>query len=206
MSEVGNSENSTAHPEWEENLYNLLAEREAERDFLYAQANQLYDEINEGHSHNPNLHQIQVLGQQEAKYWRMQEQATQAGVTVREVEAAIELAQTGRLSEAEYHRLVDNPSDQPALSKRKQAIKREEEFLKKVGIIDDTNTDSSYLPGFSDSLITDKTNPTRLTTGRHAKNIKTNADSYSAVDEFFYRTADTHGGKVGHGKQRYKKR
>jgi hypothetical protein len=42
--------------------------------------------------------------------------------------------------------------------------------------------------------------PNRLTTGRRATGVKNAGSSLDAEGEFFYRTADTHGGKVGYGK------
>lgn len=74
---------------------------------------------------------------------------------------------------------------------------KERKFLEQQGL------DSDESPSPLD--IDYSSQPMHLTTGRHARKVQ-NVDPYDPEGDFFFRTSDTHGGKVGHGKQRYKRR
>ncbi|MEK9154686.1 MAG: hypothetical protein AAB596_01270 [Patescibacteria group bacterium] len=76
----------------------------------------------------------------------------------------------------------ESKNEENALSKKKQRILEEKE---KTGI--DPRGDQFSSKEFGQEKM-------RLTTGRRAKSIK-NIDTQNALNEFIYRTSDTHGGK-----------
>lgn len=120
---------------------------------------------------------------------------------LRKVREGIALLESGQLSEKELRKLVEQDGEQ-VLSKKKRAIQKERRFLEQQGL----NPDEPSPLGLDDSSRLDySSQPNHLTTGRHARKVQ-NPDPFDPAGDFFYRTADTHGGKVGHGKQRYKRR
>lgn len=192
---------------WENTLYSFLALLEEDKNEVTAMANDMYTQIQAGLKSRPNLHQMEVLNKREKEYWNLQETINATSEQIKKIEESLMLMESGKLSESELKQLIDSlmPStlegeEETKLSKKKRAILRDQEFNEKhkqQGVTDDFNFDYYAKTAH---------NPNHLTTGRHLNKVK-NLGSVSVEDAeatFFYYTADTHGGKVGHGKERYK--
>ena len=184
-------------------LYDLLMGAENDKNSLQEKINALYDEIQQIRTGNPNLHRLQIQANKEKEYWDLQEKLQELSNRIGEIESVIGLYDSGEFSLTDAMSSLGVVQEAPRLSKKKIAIQREREFLNRAGISPDSTmpVDLSFISGTSLGVMK---NPTHITTGRHQRTVK-NPDPMDPQGDFFYRTADTHGGKVGHGKKRYKR-
>lgn len=156
----------------------------------------LYDEIEKMRTRRLNLAEEEVMVQKETEYWRIQGQIQQLSSDEERVLQLLADLEAGTIDPQVLQEFLPPPAEEKEnLSKRKRRILEEK---KRLGLdISEANWYAHYL----DVLPREIAAPTtRLTTGRNRKGIKGQFDSYTAVGEFFDQTADTHGGKVPHGK------
>lgn len=140
-----------------------------------------------------------ILEDAETAYWRVTEKIQNLNDEVDKITKALNDFEAGAISEDRLRELLpqeEKVEESEKLSKRKQAIKKERERLEHMGI-DPREVEYEY----EMHTINFGADSYRFTTGRHQKRIHGNIDPFSATGEFFYRTTDTHGGKVSSGKR-----
>jgi len=178
-------------PEYEERLWHRADELMEMRASMTSRRDELYAEIQTMRAKALNLHEKDVVAQKETEYWRIHAKIEDIEKLENQLEAALEKLDAGQISQEELDKLIPQPQKQtPQLSKRKRRILEE---MQQLGLHPSEIAWGMYGEFGS--------NPTRLTTGRHQTGIKANFDPMFGASEFFYRTADTHGGKVAHGKK-----
>ncbi len=143
-------------------------------------------------SRSLNLHERDVLNEKEAEFWRIEGKLQEIIKFEDQVQQALQQIEEGTINESALKSIappIQKKTEQ--LSKRKARILEEQQRigLDSREIAYDMYAEFGYQP------------TTHLTTGRHQKRIKGNLNSLTAGNEFFHRTADTHGGKVNHGKK-----
>jgi len=158
--------------------------------------NQLYQEVQTMRSRHLNLHERDVLAKKEDDYWRIQGKMQDLAKQEDEIVEALRGLENGTVDENRLRKIAPPPPEETTqLSKRKQKILEE-----RMRLGDDPREISwDIYREFGSREF--GSNPTRLTTGRHQKRISGSFHPVTAEDVFYFRTADTHGGKVGHGKK-----
>jgi len=167
-------------------LWERASELSAERTQLLTSSIAIYDKVQVMRSRSLKLNEQIVLEQMELEYWDILDQINQVGENESEVENLLLRLGEGKVGEKEIQDLFPDEFSQKKVSKRKQRIQEE---IRRLGYDPRDRFSSPLGNGFT-------SDPHRVTTGRGAKCIKGNLDPLTAVDEFMYRTADTHGGKV----------
>lgn len=205
MIQETNKDSKELLQKWESKLYTLLESAEQERDAIIERANELYTSISTGRGASPNLHQQTLLNEQEVRYWQLQREADSANEHIRKIEQSLHLLEAGKISENELQELIGRPQEQTEqqkqISKKRRAVIKQEDYRRHK---------SSYIdPDLPELPLMDPTfgpNQIGLTTGRHLKKVKGQGElnSQNAESTFHFYTADTHGGKVKHGKQRFR--
>ena len=125
------------------------------------------------------------------KYREICEKLQDIGDKEEEITQALLGLDEGLIDEEALQRLAPPVQETEQTSKRKKRIMEEKQRL---GI---DPREAAW-----DIDVEFCSNPTKLTTGRSQTRVTGNIDSFVAEGEFFYRTADTHGGKVQNGKRR----
>ena len=151
----------------------------------------VYREIDEMKSSSLNLHEREILDQKEAEYWRIGGKLEEIETLENQIEEQLQQLQAGTAAESTLQSL--KPSTQKEteqLSKRKARILEEKQRLN-MG-----QGEIAY-----DMYKEFGPQTTHLTTGRHQTHFKGNMGAADAESNFFYHSADTHGGKVDHGKK-----
>ena len=180
----------------EKRLWKRAEDVRAERIALIDKRDMVYGEITEMRAKHLNLHEKDLLTAKESEYWGLTAAIEQTMVAEDTIENALLRLDGDDISEEELLRILPQESgDSTKISKRKQRILEEEERL--ASVVKSDLFDGMGIP-IQSAFGSERT---RLTTGRHQKSITGSLDPLSAEGEFFYRTADTHGGKVSHGKK-----
>jgi hypothetical protein len=132
----------------------------------------------------------------ETDYWRVSDKVQILEEEISKILSTLSDFSEGKVNETKLREMLpQEEKDLEKLSKRKKAIIKEEDRLKEMGIDSREVAFEKHITSFgADSY--------RFTTGRHQKKVHGDLDVYSAADDFFYRSTDTHGGKVDHGKGR----
>ncbi len=140
-----------------------------------------------------NLHERDERMSEEKEYWEAKAEISSIQEEENKIEEALVELGGGVLDEEKVASLLPEQTDEEKkISKRKKAILEEK---RRLGI--DPRDIMSEMYG---ELGREKM---RLTTGRHDKGVKNlgSIDPLSAAAEFYYRTTDSHGGKVDYGKR-----
>jgi len=174
----------------EQRLWQRAEEAAQQRTQLTVQQQNLYEEIDQMKKRNLNLHEKDQLALKEGAYWSLSAALEKLTVLDTAIETGLLQLSDGSLDKRSLGKILPPQKSGPMLSKRKRRILEERERLAKLN---------------KEHFITDVAGVSipetrHLNTGRHATGIKGNFDTLGAADEFFYRTTDTHGGKVGYGK------
>ena len=152
----------------------------------------VFQKTSEMKSRPLNLHEQDVLNEKETEFWRIEGKLQEIAKLENQVQQALQQLEEGTISESILQSITPpTPKKTEQLSKRKARILEEQQGigLDPREIAYDMYAEFGRQP------------TTHLTTGRHQKHIKGNMDSLTAGGEFFHYTADTHGGKVDHGKK-----
>lgn len=164
-------------------LRNALQKRIEEMDILFEQKP----------SNTLNLYEIELRQGEEKEYWEIKGKIDEIKREEDKLENLLLSLSDGTATLEDVESLVpEEDSEQRKISKRKAAILREKQ---RMGV-DPINIIGDMYAEFGKETM-------HLTTGRHARKIKNlgTMDPLSAAHEFYYRTTDTHGGKVSHGKK-----
>lgn len=179
------------------------------------QQDELEKKISELKKKGLNLHTEQVVGEMERQYWRLGAIIDSIKTLEFQLEEGLEKLQKGSLTynDLDFFGLSLSEESEGKLSKKKAAIRKDEEryrkILKERGVSEeDLQLDPIFYSLSGDigpTHVPGGPNETRLTTGRNLRKIKSTANlqfnPFNAESEFYHRTADSHGGKVGHGKK-----
>lgn len=152
----------------------------------------VYHQTSEMKSRSLNLHEHDVLNEKEAEFWRIERKLQEIVKFEDQVQQALQQLEEGTINEFTLKSITPLiPKKTEQISKRKARILEEQQRigLDPREIAYDMYAEFGYQP------------TTHLTTGRHQKHVKGNLNSLTAKEEFFHRTADTHGGKVNYGKK-----
>ncbi len=136
-----------------------------------------------------NLHKREERAEDEKVYWQLQAELRKLQEDENRLQQYLEDLERGVVDDElikGFLSQVRESQDETRISKRKKRILEERE---RSGV-DPRNVDSELGLG---------ANPSSLSTGRHLKRVKTGGHD-DPVGAFYYYTTDTHGGKVGHGK------
>jgi hypothetical protein len=179
----------------EQLLWDKASDLDSLKKGLQQRLAELDAEFTEKPTHSLNLHQRELRAAQENEYWRLKEKIDEISAEENRVQKVLEdIGNDRNVDLKELNTLIKQPTreDQTKLSKRKQRILEE----KQRSGIDPREINYFIWREFGSDAMA-------LTTGRHAKGVKNlgNVSPDQASNEFFYRTADTHGGKVDHGKK-----
>ena len=174
----------------------LLWQRAQEFSIIRQALQQGLDELDKLFSERPldslNLHEQEVRRGEEKKYWETKEKIDEIKSEEDKLEEVLINLSSGDINEEEIKSLIPHQDEEERqLSKRKKKILEEKQRLG----IDPRSIMSEMYGEFGPEKM-------HLTTGRHAGEVKNlgNIDPLTAATEFYYRTTDTHGGKVGYGK------
>lgn len=184
-------------------LWQTVDELAALKKELEAHRNALYELIATDYKRTLNLHEQEKLRASESEY-------TQLGITLQDIldkekaiqEALLEL-ESGTIDRAKLAPLLPHgEQDQRSISRRKQHILKER--ARQQNATPDPLSGHSF-PGNVEHDVRGGygANAGDVTTGRHRKRLNETLDPSSAADEFYWATADTHGGKVEYGKTRH---
>lgn len=147
---------------------------------------QLAEEISAMYDSQLNLHEKEVLRDKVAEYNRIATKLQDITVQEDRVTQALESIEAGEIDIVTLRDLLPPPIEQNAqMSKRRRRMIEERAAL---------GVDPRELEW--DLYLEFGSNATRLSTGRRKTKITGNYDSWIAEGEFYYQTADTHGGKV----------
>jgi|GEM_PF-3152644 len=136
-----------------------------------------------------------LIEEAEENYWRVAEKVQDLEERINGMVDAIDRFENGEIPEEDLEEFLPQEEAEPEkISKRKQAIAREEERLKKLGIDPREVEFDIHVMGFG-------ADPYRFSTGKHQKRVGGNMDLGGATVAFFDSTVDTHGGKVSYGKR-----
>src|SRR3989344_853209 len=161
---------------------------------LEKKINILETEIASMRSRRLNLHEQNVLGKKEDEYQILTPQLNQKKQEEEEIQEKLIDLEYGMMSAKIKNEIIHAVEGDEIVSKRRQKIEEEQSRIQKeLNITDERYAAQIARKGGQQG--------THLTTGRHATQIKGNIDSASAAEEFYHRTADTHGGKVSYGKR-----
>ncbi len=131
----------------------------------------------------------------ETDYWRVTDKVQSLEEKIKEITDTLDKFETGDANENDLKALLPQEEIEPEkISKRKQAIAREEERLQRLGIDLREIAFERHIANFG-------ADGYRFTTGKHQKRVSGNMDTYSAEGVFYNRTIDTHGGKADYGKR-----
>lgn len=153
----------------------------------------LYREIEGMRRTSLNLHEKEILGSLEREYWRQEQTLLDISQREAELEEALVGLESGEPDMALIDRIAPKPQPLTEKISKKKAAKKKD--LMERGLNQDEADWYIYLE-FGPIPTND------LTTGRNRSAYRGNAPANAAIDEFYYQTADTHGGKVSHGKGR----
>lgn len=143
-----------------------------------------------------NLHERDVLAAKEKEYWRVTRKIEEIAERETKIVEALEALETGTIDEAAIRELVPPPAQETEqMSKRRKAMQAEQERLgmSAAEIAWHKYTTFGVRPTYG-------TQPNRLTTGHNLSRVHGDFRPDEAEAAFRLRTADTHGGKVQHGK------
>ena len=161
---------------------------------------QLYTDVGTMRGRKLNLYEQEMLAQKEAEYWRIHGKVQDIVLQENQIVAALVALEEGTIAEAKLQEIAPpKEKETDHVSKRRRRMLEENERLKGLGI-DPTEIAWDLYQEFGFDVPRELAIP-QLTTGRHRTGIRGNFDPESASQEFFHATADTHGGKVGHGKR-----
>jgi len=161
---------------------------------LEKKINILETEIANMRSRRLNLHEQDILGKKEDEYQILIPQLNQKKQEEEEIQKKLVDLEYGIMSAEIKNEIIHAVEGDEIVSKRRQKIEEEQSRIQKeLNITDERYAAQIARKGGRQG--------THLTTGRHATDIKGNIDSASAAEEFYHRTADTHGGKVSYGKR-----
>lgn len=191
----------TQSPEIGQKQYESLLWDEATKIFdaivkLQNSADLLYAELQVLRQQGSRAHNDDVFRAKEKEYWLIFEKINNLRVKENKLQSVLEKVAKGTATIEEIAEFVNihENNTEPVISKRKRAIR--EEALRMAAM-----ANSRYL---ADNFVTSahkKTTTNHLTTGRHASAVKGNIRPEEAESVFTYKTTDTHGGKVSHGKR-----
>ena len=185
--------------EWEGLLWQRAEEISGLRTTLKDIEETLFQEVESMKRRPLNLHEKDILAEKEAAYWKASQERHRAEEEETRLEQALRDIANKVVNVQVLQTLVKIPTqEERRISKRKARILEERERLAKL------EKERSNLI-FDPLAVGEAQQVTHLTTGRHATGIKGSINPADAEREFYYRTTDTHGGKVGHGKKRRKR-
>lgn len=184
-----NKKRETKKEEYEKLLWEKTELIHESKQELKRESIAVFEEIRKMNSGNLNLHQMTELKKKEDRYWQIEKEIKMLEEEEIRIEGLLDDLQSGNIDESKIKELIKglDTENKEHISKRKQRILEERARLGEDII------DIDYGPGGRPQVA-------HPTTGRNLKSVKMNMDSFSAAGEFFYRTADTHGGKVDAGK------
>lgn len=194
MEGIGQSHNRLENTkELEDALWARAEEFSTVRQALEAKAKELEEIFEHEPIESLNLHETQVRAEEEREYWETKSEINKIKEEENKLEQALVDLGAGVANIEEIKYLIPvQDEEENKLSKRKRAILEEK---KRLGI-DPRQIMSEMYGEFG-------TEKMRLTTGRHVKTVKNlgTVDPLFAASEFYYRTTDSHGGKVDYGKR-----
>ncbi len=180
----------------EAELWEVAAKISQQLTDLEARSVALYAEVEKLRSSGSIIGADKDYNDKIKEYWTTMEEINLARAKENRLQTVIEKVSAATATDEDISEFLDDKksnAEQP-ISKRRRAILKEADRMRRI------SGDRGYLDS---DLITDSRGreTTRLTTGRNASAVKgVTITSESALGEFLHRTADTHGGKVGHGK------
>ena len=150
----------------------------------------LYTAVQSGRRRQLNLKAQHELEAQEEEYWYLHAQHLQVVQEEEAITGLLERIEEGAASLEEVLAFVPEAGEteevEPTLSKKKQAIAREQERFGSTQVLD-----INIVGG-----VVAASDPRRISSGRNRKRVvASDLSSYDAQDVFYSVTADTHGGK-----------
>jgi hypothetical protein len=171
------------------------------RTSLQAQLDSIYAEIEAKRATQLNLHEQELLVQQEAEYWKLHRQLQEIIGVEEAILQLLERIEEGSATEVEVLAALpvgakSQTEEEKKESKRRQAIEREKRFTPELTYHYLGEAGLLYL--FSDypSLRyrhTPETDPRRIASGRNRSRVS--SGNGVSESDFYAATADTHGGK-----------
>lgn len=178
---------------YEKRLWDEAEHLEETRNALLERQKLLYGKLND--SANP-IKDFDLRRKMEDEYWNISKSLEAVAQKENQIQSLLEQLNKGNIEESKLKGLFPY-EDQ---TEKDRITKNKAHRLEQLRAIREGNTgDFGYddVPRRSGGSYLE---PNRLTTGRHATGVKNVGSSLDAEGEFFYRTADTHGGKVDYGK------
>jgi hypothetical protein len=171
------------------------------RTTLQKQLEVMYAEIEAKKAAHPNLHELELLAQQESEYWNLYRQLQEMNGVEETILKILERIEEGSATEEEILATLPTYAKAPTEeekkeSKRKQAIARQERFTPETTCTYLGEAGLLYLFGGYPSFgyrQTSTTDPRRIASGRNRRRVSS-GNGVSETD-FYEATADTHGGK-----------
>jgi len=187
-------ENRSNAKELEQRLWAKAEELSEIRRGLAERMKELYAKINGGDVGGIGLQAEQLRANLENEYWRLDAKVNDIKELEAKIEVMLEGLDLGEANSEEIGNFLAEPEHEQEgekLSRYKQRILEEKQRLG----IDPREIRADMYDEFGSEKM-------HLTTGRNAGHrVKGTFNSTDAEKEFFSRTADTHGGKVEHGKK-----
>lgn len=183
------SPKSADRADYEALIWKKAEELDALKKEIQAHIAELEAKMNSRDFRDLNLAEQEERGNDEQLYWQLQAELKSLEADENRLQRYLEDLDNGVVDEELFRAFLDQvqeSQDATRLSGRKKHILEEKERLGE----DPRNIDAEI--GFGAS-------PHSLTTGRGLKRVKTGGQD-DPVSAFYYYTADTHGGKVDHGK------
>ena len=179
-----------------------------EKTDLEKRVSTLETEIADMWNRHLNLHEQDVLGKKEDEYQMLTPQLNQKKQEEEEIQKKLVDLEYGMMSAEIKDKIIKAiRENSDILSKKKQKIEEEKNRIlnNMTGnrVINDREL-KEQLSKIAAESAHKGGQQGRLTTGRHATHISGNIDSANAAEEFYHKTTDTHGGKVGYGKRQRK--
>lgn len=178
--------------EYEEILWQRAEEFSIIRQALQKRLDELDDLFKESPLDSLNLHEQTVRQNQEKEYWETKSKIEDIQSEENKLENALIDLSSGVVNKEAIESLIPAQNEEERhISKRKKRILEEK---KRLGI-DPRQIMNEMYGEFGPEKM-------HLTSGRHATGVKNlgSVDPLTAAAEFYYRTTDTHGGKVDYGK------
>ncbi|MEK7117898.1 MAG: hypothetical protein AAB861_03955 [Patescibacteria group bacterium] len=175
----------------------LLWQRAEEFAVVRGALQQRIDELEKIFAERPtstlNLHEEVARREEEKEYWETKAEVKKIREQEDAIQKCLEDLDKNIVNSSELQTLLPTQTaEEKVVSKRKQRILEEK---KRFGLDPRSIMDNMYAEFGMEKM--------HLTTGRHATGVKNlgSVDPLTAAAEFYYRTTDTHGGKVAYGKR-----
>jgi hypothetical protein len=204
----------TIPPDRQNKYQSLLWEKVEEiseiRADLQAQLERMFAEIQAKRASRLNLHEQDLVIEQETEYWKLNEQLLEIVAVEERIFKLLEGLEDGTVAEDKILPFLPEKTSEAVkeqqLSKRRRAIAKQQakekkfnsagtySFLGDVGLLYLFNGNSSL--GGAGLSVGPSSDPRRISSGRKRGRVVTSSGQGVTELDFFNATADTHGGKT----------